>query len=508
MSKVCLYPFRNGSYTRFPSLLLRQSGGNISDIPTFTYDYIVVGSGSSGCALSKVLKENGKNFVLLEKGDSEPAPETQIASNYPYTWQNSEYGVTTQSSIDLPPNNTDGLGRPIKYVYGTSKGGSSNINFLVAVRPSTDFLDQLSNDSNFTTGEMNNFLNDIITYYPLLSPQEGTGPIKISEIGGESEPTFRTELENSFNNGLGLSNLPNYNDRTNYGYGKYEQVFQYNGVRSSAGLLIPDVFPIGNIQVLSLIIEGNNVKGVNCVNTQTGEYVIYRANKEVILTSGVLETARIMIESGLETEITFKNHYGTSIVASNNSAKGNWATVGPIGFYNDNGVENLLLGVPRAYLSDEILVANKVLNCLTYDPSKTFSILGWILNPNTKSTITLSQNGEIVIDSGELYSEIDKTLLINLMNTMNACIPAGSTIIYPTVNLLDEDALYEQIKANPSITFHMFGSFGLNDKLDKNFKYIGYNGLRIADLSSLSTSPDGNTTLYAMLLGTMCGKSI
>lgn len=470
-------------------------------IPPQFFDYIVVGAGTSGCSVSRILLQKGYRVAILERGNRQPEPSTQIASNYTTSWLSNKNGITNLAEYNLD------VKKRIDYVYGTAVGGSSNINFLVAVQPSDNYLQQLSNYVVFSESQLKSVSDSLRTLYKIDSTTIGSGPINISQIDSPiaTEPfPFRTDLTTAISEAWSVPITDNYNNRVNECVDPYIQNFEKDNIRSSAKILIEGKNVFVNLEVTRLIRDGSVIRGVEWTNTLDGTHGQMFA-KEVILTAGVLETAQIMIDSGIVSSAEFQNHYGSSLVAEiSEELRQPWQRNGPIAFQSDIQ----MLSTPRALLTHCLLQNTQ------FNPNRVFSLLGWIHNSNVKSTITQSANGAIVIDS-PLYSDSDKDVIYNMMTQMYNVIQRLRTngipvdIVYPNEILFaDPDALYQAVKNNPSITYHMYATFPLGTALNSRFQYNGYTGLRIADLSVSPISPDGNTTYYALVLGTLCGLSI
>ena len=71
---------------------------------TETYDYVIVGAGSAGCAMAYRLAENGKNTVcVMEFGGSDRGPFIQMPSalSYPMNMNLYNWGFETEPEPQL-----------------------------------------------------------------------------------------------------------------------------------------------------------------------------------------------------------------------------------------------------------------------------------------------------------------------------------------------------------------------------------------------------------------------
>ena len=111
-----------------------------------TFDYVVVGAGSSGCVMANRLSENGKNSVLiLEAGGKDRNFFIHMPSGYSQivpTKSNLNYGFETEP--EATTNN-----RKLYWPRGRGWGGSSSINAMIYIRGHAhdyDLWRQMGND--------------------------------------------------------------------------------------------------------------------------------------------------------------------------------------------------------------------------------------------------------------------------------------------------------------------------------------------------------------------------
>ncbi|CAL8131013.1 unnamed protein product [Orchesella dallaii] len=136
-------PFRAVGFTPVSSLLAlitlnwitmnqdQDKIGIITENQT-TFDFIVVGAGSSGAVIASRLSENGKyNVLLLEAGGS-PPPITSYPLLAPFNVH-----LDTDWQYETVPQKNSCLGiknRRMKWPRGKLLGGTSNLNWMLYVR--------------------------------------------------------------------------------------------------------------------------------------------------------------------------------------------------------------------------------------------------------------------------------------------------------------------------------------------------------------------------------------
>ena len=101
-----------------------------------TYDFIVTGAGSAGCAVAGRLSESGRyRVLLLEAGGRDSYPWIHIPLGYTKTFANPRYNWMFESEPEKELNN-----RTLYQPRGKVLGGTSSINGMVYMRgTSTDY---------------------------------------------------------------------------------------------------------------------------------------------------------------------------------------------------------------------------------------------------------------------------------------------------------------------------------------------------------------------------------
>jgi choline dehydrogenase-like flavoprotein len=276
---------------------------------TDTFDFVVVGGGSGGCAVAGRLSEDpGTSVALLDAGG-----------------KNDNWVVTTPGAMILmisgKVNNwafntvpQKGLNGRIGYQpRGKGLGGSSAINAMVYIRGHRADYDEWASLGNpgwsyadvlpyFKRSEDNAELDG--EYHAKGGPLHVQGlqsdnPVREMFLQGAREAQFRLRDD--------------FNGAEQEGLGVY-QVTQKNGERWSAarGYIHPHMATRPNLRVETgaqatrIIFEGKRAVGVEYV--QGKETKTIRARREVILSSGAFQSPQLLLLSGIGDAETLKKH--------------------------------------------------------------------------------------------------------------------------------------------------------------------------------------------------------
>jgi choline dehydrogenase len=263
-----------------------------------TADFIVVGAGSAGAAVASRLSEDeALSVLLLEAGGPDNNPDIHIPARFSelfHTADDWDYQTVPQA----------GLNNRREYVpRGKVFGGTSSINAMVYQRghPS-DY------DSWAACGNKGWAYADLLPFFRKMQHQE-RGESAHHGVGGPinvADPQDPNPLSIAFVDAalaLGYAHNTDFNDGEQEGFGIY-QVTQKRGQRHStavgylrAALDRPNFSAIPFAQVTRLIIED-----ARCVGLQyqhDGEVKRARANREVVLCGGAINSPQLLLLSGI-----------------------------------------------------------------------------------------------------------------------------------------------------------------------------------------------------------------
>ncbi|KAF3999471.1 GMC family oxidoreductase [Glaciimonas immobilis] len=264
------------------------------------YDYVIVGGGSSGCALAGRLSEDPNvSVILLEAGGNGNSwlvnTPAAVALMVPRKLNNWAFETVPQPELN---------GRKGYQPRGKVLGGTSAINAMVYIRGHHSDYDHWAALGNkdwsykhvlpyFKRSEHNHEFND--------EWHGQNGPLQISKLR-TNNPFQRHFLHAAEQIGYPINQ--DFNGAQQEGIGIY-QVTQYNGQRCSSfhAYVLPHLGKRNNLTVVTgaftqrILFDGKCAVGVEY--RQGDQLHTIRAQQEVILSAGVFQSPQLLMLSGI-----------------------------------------------------------------------------------------------------------------------------------------------------------------------------------------------------------------
>lgn len=262
-------------------------------------DYVIVGAGSAGCVLANRLTEDPKTqVILLEAGKRDSSPWIGLPAGMGKVLASPRYNWGFESEPEPNLHN-----RRIPMARGKGLGGTSLINGMLYNRGVPSDYDQWAQMGNRGWS-----YDDVLPYFRKSencrfsdhASRGSGGPLDVS-FTTLYEPLAKAFIQAARNEGFAFN--PDYNSGDQEGFG-YSQVTQKNGRRWSAADAYlhparkrPNLRILTEAMALRLDFEGDRCIGL--LLERGGQQQRVRANAEVILAAGAIQSPQLLEVSGI-----------------------------------------------------------------------------------------------------------------------------------------------------------------------------------------------------------------
>lgn len=262
-----------------------------------TWDYIVVGAGSAGCALAYELSRSAphKTILVLEAGGSDRSPAIRFAASQVQAIAQHDFGYRCQ-----PDPSRNGVTE--SWPRGCVLGGCSSINGTMFVRGAAEDFDGWARQ----TGDASWSSSAVMPLFRELETSDRPGPLRGHEgplyVRTVKHPQETTEAFIKAAVSCGHPFNPDYNAESQEGVA-YAQLSQRRGLRWSAA----DAFlkPLLGRKNLKLLLNARVLK----IELREGRAVaiVFRKGKreervtghDIILSAGAIDSPRLLMLSGI-----------------------------------------------------------------------------------------------------------------------------------------------------------------------------------------------------------------
>lgn len=522
------------------------------------FDYVIVGAGAAGSIVAARLSEQQNVSVcVLESGPSDIRPYVYMPAGFVKAFK--QDAVTWQFHTE-PTDNTGG--REIHTTQGRLVGGSGSINGMIYNRGIPSDFNQWAQMGNRGWG-----YEDILPYFMKTESRIGEGDETVRGRGAGIpvtnmdwfHPVSEEFIKAAQDTGLPLN--PDYNNGHQEGVGYFQRTIK-NGLRvSSAAAFLRPAMKQSNLKLItsatvtSIIFEGVRAKGIRYRRGKSGEEIEIHARREVILSSGTVNTARLLQVSGIGPKKllddigvacvhelggvgeNLRDHYAARIVMR---AKPGVVTLNEMsrGPRLLGEIAKWLLRRPTilAQVPSQVFMFTKSQEALdfadmqcvftpgSYKEGKHYMLDhypgvtagAWQHCPRSSGFVRATSrdvNVDPVIQPNYLDDPYDQSVMVAGMQFVRKVLHMPRMAKYleretfPGPDVVSDDEMLQFCKENGSTSYHLVGTARMGPTTDKTavvddqLRVYGIQGLRVADASIMPMIPSANTYATSMMIG-------
>jgi choline dehydrogenase len=524
-----------------------------------TYDFIVLGAGSAGCAVAGRLSESGRHRVLLlEAGPRDTNPWIHIPLGYTRIFTDPKVNWMFESEPEPTLNN-----RTLYQPRGKVLGGTSSINGTVYIRGTPGDYDDWRQ-----RGCEGWDWDNVLPFFKKAQNQQrggselhGTGgPLHVSDIPHEW-PLAQAMIDAAVQ--AGIPRNDDFNGPQQEGAGYYQFTVNKNRRWSSARAYLGPARGRANLCIVTeahvtrLLFEGTRAVGVEY--RTPGGLSRARAGREIVVSGGAFGSPHILQLSGIgpaeflqemnipvvrdlagvgenlqdhfntylsyrcAQSITLNELAGSAVRRVMAGAQYALTRSGPLtgtGIYagafvrSDRRLERPDLQINMSAWSTE----ERKRSGIVAHPFPAFTLSPVHLRPEGRGTVRLKApdpQAPPAIRFNQLRTEYDKSAILygirlcRLIAAQPALAPYVVDEVIPGSAVTDDDeALLADVRVRGVANFHPVGTcrmgHGPDAVVDPRLRVHGIQGLRVADASIMPTIVAGNTNAPSIMIGEKC----
>ena len=522
------------------------------------FDYIIVGAGSAGCVLANRLSANNKYSVcVLEAGPPDWNPFIHIPAGFMKTLVNPNVNWLFKSE---PSWGTDG--RVIDIPRGKTLGGSSSINGMVFNRGQNLDFDVWAQKGNKGWS-----YSDLLPYFKKYEKRFGEfddfyrgtqGELPITDLEYR-DPLCEAFIKSAIEQGIPLNK--DYNGELQEGVSYVQRTTRGRFRVSAAKAFLNPAKSRQNLQVITnAFVTKINFTNKTAIGVEylkggrRGNKVNLIANKEVILSSGVIKSPHILHMSGVGPAedlkkigidvihdlkgvgMNLRDHFAPRLTARaknvetiNEKSRG-LKLLKEIGKYviGRQSIVNLSPTLVYCFWHSNEEIRNHDLQMTftpasykegvqsTLDTEPGFTVTAWQQRPESLGWVKSKTSDPFdapLIQPNYLDAEEDKRVVVAGLKLSRRLMHSKALShyfdheVYPGIEKQSDEELLQVARERGTTTYHQMGTCRMGPQsdptavVDNNLNVYGLKNIRVIDASIMPTMLSANLHSGATLIG-------